>query len=171
MGHSEHFDTAEFHLDLTNRSFILLNQLQKSTKYSFELQIQWNQFLNVSKIMPDLMGTFSHFYKKEFCRQLADPLNPMVPIYWNVQKYPLIQFRWNHFCRSPYDQRYPRKVQLAFLEHFYFCLVVLLIVIVSAFSWRSRRSTWRRTRRLEGYDEPGKQPFDHVYETLFMHVI
>ena len=24
---------------------------------------------------------------------------------------------------------------------------------------------------FEDFDEPGKQPFDHVYETLFMHVI
>ena len=53
------------------------------------------------------------------------------------------------------------EVQLEFLEHFYFCLVVLLIVIVSGVSWRSRRSTWRRIQRLEDSDEPGKQPFDH----------
>ena len=107
------------------------------------------------------MGTFTHFYKKALCGQLADPLNPFIPSYWNVHKYPLIQFHWNHFGHSPYDQRYPRKVQLVFLEHFYFCLVVLLIVNVSGVSWRSRQSTWRRTRRFQDSDEPGKQPFDH----------
>ena len=107
------------------------------------------------------MGTFKHFYKKAFCRQLADPLNPFIPSYWNVQKYSLIQFQWNHPGYFSYDQGSPRKVKSIFLEHFYFFLVVLLIVIVSDVSCRSRRSTWRRTRRSQDSDEPGKQPFDH----------
>ena len=161
MRHSEHFYCAWFSLDTLNRSFIHISPLQKSIGYSFELQIQWNQFLNVSKIMPDLMGTFTHFYKKAFCGQLVDPSNPLIPSYWNVQKYSLIQYQWNHSGYFSYNQRSPRKVNFIFLEHFYFCLVVLLIVIVSGVSWRSRRSTWRRTRRFQDSDEPGKQPFDH----------
>jgi hypothetical protein len=151
MTHSEHFYCAWFHWLHWNRSFIHISPLQKSILYSFQLQIQWNQFLNVYKIMPDLRGTFTHFYKKAFCRQLADPLNPLYPSYWNVPKYPLIQSHWNHFCHSSYDQGYPRKFQLLFLEHFYFCLVVVLIVIVSDVSWRRKRSTWRRTGRFQDW--------------------
>ena len=98
-------------------------------------------------------------------------INPLIPSDWNVQKYPLIQFQWNHSSYSSYNQRSPRKVNFIFLEHFYSCLVVLLIVIVSDISWRSRRSIWRRTRRFEDFVEPGKQPLDHVYETLSMHVM
>ena len=104
------------------------------------------------------MGTFTHFYKKAFCEQLVDPSNPLILSYGNVQRYPFIKYQWNHFGHSSYDQRSTRKVQLIFLEHFYFCLVVLLIMIVSHVSWRSRRSTWRRTRRLEDSKEQASSP-------------
>jgi hypothetical protein len=116
------------------------------------------------------MSALSHFSKGYFCRPLVDPLNPLFPSYCNVQKYPLVQSQWNHFSHFSYDQRYPRKVQLTFLEHFYFCLVVLLIVIVSDVSWRIRRSTRRWTRRIEDIAEPGKQPFDHDTPLLFIGI-
>ena len=120
MGHSGHFCCSWFSLDTSRRSFIHISPLQKSILYSFQLQIQWNQFLNVCKIMPDLMGTFTHFYKKSFYGQLADPLNPLIPSYWNVQKYSLIQCQWNHSGYFSYNHRCPRKVKSIFLEHFHF---------------------------------------------------
>ena len=61
-------------------------------------------------------------------------------------------------------QRYPRKVKSIFLEHFYFCLVVLLIMVAFNDSWRSRRNarSWTRDiEDLEDFVKTGKQPFDH----------
>ena len=108
-----------------------------------------------------LNGCLFPFFKVIFLYTSCQPIKPLNPSYWDAHKYPWIHFQWNHFGNFSYDQRYPRKVQLLFLEHFYFCLLVLLIVIVSGVSWQSRRSTWRRTRRFQDSDEPGKQPFDH----------
>ena len=93
-------------------------------------------------------------------------INPLIPSYWNVPNYPLIQYLWKYLGHFSYDQRYPRKVQLLFLEHFHFCFVVLLIMIVSIVSWRNKRSTRSWTRRFEDSEGQGKQPFDHVRETF-----
>ena len=109
MGHNGHFCCSWFSLDPLKRPFIHISPLHKSILYSFQFQIQWDQFLNVSKIMPNLMGTFTHFYKEAFCRQIADPLNPLFPSYWDVQKYSLIQSQWNHSGYFSYNQRCPRS--------------------------------------------------------------
>ena len=106
-------------------------------------------------------GCLCSLFKNIFLYTSFKSINPLIPSYWNVPNYPLIQCLWNHLGKFSYDQRYPRKVQLLFLEHFYSCLVVLLIVIVFDISWRTRRSIWKRTRRFQDSDEPGKRPFDH----------
>ena len=107
-----------------------------------------------------LNGCLCSFFKIIFLYTSCKYTKPLIPSYWNVQKYSLIKSQWNHLGHFTYDQRYHRKVKFIFLEHFYFCPVVFLIVIVSGVSWRSRRR--RKTRRLEDSDEPGKHPFDHV---------
>ena len=66
-------------------------------------------------------GCLCSSFKEIFLYTSFKSINPLIPSYWNVQKNPLIHFQWNHFGHSSYDQRYPRKVQLLFLEHFYFC--------------------------------------------------
>ena len=137
-----------FCITSNNGLFLHICQLCKFIGKSFQPQIQWNQFVNVSKIMPELMRTFTHFYKMAFCVQLVDPSNPLIPSYWNVQRYPLIHFQWNHFGHSSYDQRYPIKVNFIFLEHIYSCLVVLLIMVVFDDSWRSRRNAQSWTRDI-----------------------
>ena len=108
-----------------------------------------------------LNGCLCSFFKNIFLYTSLKSINPMIPSYWNVPNYPLIQYLWKYLGHFSYDQRYPRKVQLLFLEHFYFCLVVLLIMIVSVVSWRNKQSTWRWTRRFEDSEGQGKQPFDH----------
>ena len=45
-------------------------------------------------------------------------------------------------------QRYPRKVKSIFLEHFYFCFAVLLIMVVSDDSWQRRRNARSWTRDI-----------------------
>ena len=111
-------------------------------------------------------GCLCSSFKEIFLYTSSKSINPLVPSHWNVPNYLLIQHLWNHLGYLSYDQRYPRKVQLLFLEHFYFCFVVLLIMIVSIVSSRNKRSTWRWTTRFEDSEGQGKQPFDHVRETF-----